>query len=70
MIMMTLKVDPSAEQGARMWNRDRLWKRVNFIAVLMFGSGHRLRKRVSLVKNSNDRCVYFDKIEGTHPQFR
>jgi hypothetical protein len=37
MIMMTPKVDPRAEQGARMWNRDRL------------------RKRVSLIKNLNDK---------------
>ncbi len=35
MIMMMLKVDPRAEQGARMWNRDRLRKRVSFVVVFL-----------------------------------
>jgi hypothetical protein len=34
-IMMTPKVDPRTEQGARMWNRDRLRKRVSFIVVFV-----------------------------------
>ncbi len=32
-IMMTPKVDPHAERGVRMWNRDRLRKRVSFVVV-------------------------------------
>ncbi len=34
-IMMTRKVDPLTERGGRMWNRDRLRKRVSFVAVFV-----------------------------------
>jgi hypothetical protein len=51
-IMMTPRVDPRTERGVRMWNRDR-WFSPGC------GMMDRLRKRVSIIKNSNDNFKYY-----------